>query len=388
MSLTRRGHPSAPRPEGDEGIALVVALVFVVLLAALVVDFTYEMQVEATLVESRETDFHAYLAAKSGIAAGLGLLSADVYVGEEQAAQAQSDTIYDGFDEEWAQGVPLAPLNEGIMQCYIDDEYGKINLNALIVVNDAGEEIVNERLREALRLVFEFRGEETDFDRIVDSLIDWLDTDDDTEPNGAEDDYYTGLETPFNCKNGPMDNLEELLLLPGVTPLVYFGDPEEEEIPLSDILTVHGHPRGRINVNTATYPTLVAILASDATGCYPDPVVMAQNTIEKLEQQGPFYELQELEDFGLVCRQQDQPGNQQGQQGQQNQQSQQGQANAQGQGIDPGTDIFEINSSVFRLHGDGQSAEARVRIEAFVWRDTAGIGQEQMFRIIDWRVVR
>ncbi len=48
---------------------------------------------------------------------------------------------------------------------------------------------------------------------IINSLKDWLDSGDDdaiTGLSGAESDYYEGLEPPYSCKNGPMDNLGEV----------------------------------------------------------------------------------------------------------------------------------------------------------------------------------
>ena len=59
-----------------------------------------------------------------------------------------------------------------------------------------------------------------------------------------------------------MNSIEELLLIVGVTPELYFDlnrDPAEREtlaedevwLSLPDVLTVNGDPKGRLNVNTA-----------------------------------------------------------------------------------------------------------------------------------------
>ena len=60
-------------------------------------------------------------------------------------------------------------------------------------------------------------------DDIANSIIDWVDPDNDAAPGGAESDYYNGLTPPYNAKNGPLDSLEELLLVKGVTPQLLFG---------------------------------------------------------------------------------------------------------------------------------------------------------------------
>jgi DNA uptake protein ComE-like DNA-binding protein len=61
-------------------------------------------------------------------------------------------------------------------------------------------------------------------EEIADAIIDWIDADDLPRTNGAEDDYYTGLQPPYHCKNGPLDSLEELLLVRGVTQELLLGN--------------------------------------------------------------------------------------------------------------------------------------------------------------------
>ena len=50
--------------------------------------------------------------------------------------------------------------------------------------------------------------------------------DDNTHINGAESDYYQGLTPPYYAKNGPMDDISELLLIKGIrdNPEIYSSD--------------------------------------------------------------------------------------------------------------------------------------------------------------------
>jgi type II secretory pathway component PulK len=57
----------------------------------------------------------------------------------------------------------------------------------------------------------------------ADAILDWIDADDQPRPLGAEYDYYAGLSPPYAPKNGPLDTLEELLMVRGVTPVLLFG---------------------------------------------------------------------------------------------------------------------------------------------------------------------
>lgn len=58
---------------------------------------------------------------------------------------------------------------------------------------------------------------------VADAILDWMDPDDDTRELGTEYSYYAGLSPPYAPKNGPMDSIEELLLVRGVTPQLLFG---------------------------------------------------------------------------------------------------------------------------------------------------------------------
>jgi type II secretory pathway component PulK len=110
----------------------------------------------------------------------------------------------------------------------------------------------------------------------VASIMDWIDEDDVPNPDGAENDYYSGLGSAYSCKNGPIDNIEELLLVKGISLEIYYGYnlaeggnhlsetsefidgvPFNGAAGLCDLLTVYGD--GRININTAPKQVLDAI---------------------------------------------------------------------------------------------------------------------------------
>jgi DNA uptake protein ComE-like DNA-binding protein len=57
----------------------------------------------------------------------------------------------------------------------------------------------------------------------ADAILDWLDTDDEPRELGCEIEYYSGLSPAYAPKNGPLETVEELLLVRGVTPQLLFG---------------------------------------------------------------------------------------------------------------------------------------------------------------------
>ncbi|HLJ93245.1 MAG TPA: type II secretion system protein GspK, partial [Gemmataceae bacterium] len=109
----------------------------------------------------------------------------------------------------------------------VGDECGKINLNTLLKLDSSGQKAHD------ILLMLPNMTED-----VANSILDWLDPDDDTRTNGAESDYYGGLNPGYRAKNGPLDSLEELLLVKGVTPQLLFGndrnrngilDPDEDD---------------------------------------------------------------------------------------------------------------------------------------------------------------
>src|SRR5262249_20352578 len=59
---------------------------------------------------------------------------------------------------------------------------------------------------------------------IADAILDWIDgSSDNPRANGAKSSYYAALTPPYRCKNGPLESIEELLLVRGVTPRLLFG---------------------------------------------------------------------------------------------------------------------------------------------------------------------
>jgi type II secretory pathway component PulK len=55
-------------------------------------------------------------------------------------------------------------------------------------------------------------------------IMDWRDEDNRLERDGAESEYYLALPEPYFCKNAPIETVEELLMVRGVTRQMLYGD--------------------------------------------------------------------------------------------------------------------------------------------------------------------
>lgn len=107
-------------------------------------------------------------------------------------------------------------------------------------------------------------------------ILDWIDTDSDTNPDGAETDYYERLGTPHVCKNATLICLKEMLLVKNITRDDYLGNilkdemlnPDDigllldkdstQQLPLIDTFTTFGQET--VNINTVS-GTILSVLA-------------------------------------------------------------------------------------------------------------------------------
>lgn len=386
----------------ESGVALILALIFVALLSAIVFAFMYEMEVDASFAQNQGADFQAQLAARSAAVDGMMIL-AEQYADMLESGMPPVDSELDG--SQWSMGAAFQTLNEATMRTSISDEYGKLNLNAILGFNNGSQER-NEPLIDALRQFFALRSADA-YDP-VDALIDWLDYDDmdAEEPDGAENSYYTSLENPYPCKNGPMDSIEELLLIKGITPELYFGNAEEEQLPLSEYLTVHGDWSGRVNVNTAREEVIASVIGGKTGNV---DITVAQQIYDEARQ-APFEDVSRLSPYISMPPEEDpvQRNRRSRNPLQDPQEPRDPRAQRRRQQSEAMSGMFRVNSNVFRIYGDGMKDDVMVRCEVYVFRhpyderevedEMSRLGTQaeqdfydisrQMFRILDWKVLQ
>lgn len=95
----------------------------------------------------------------------------------------------------------------------MEDESTRLNLNTLILADQYAE-------NGGRQLLMALPGMTED---IADAILDWIDSDDEPREFGAERDHYSGLDPPYAPKNAPLETVEELLLVRGMTPWLLFG---------------------------------------------------------------------------------------------------------------------------------------------------------------------
>lgn len=137
----------------------------------------------------------------------------------------------DNLDEDWAIGIPALPIESGYLSGSIEDVQSLINLNNILTSVEAAKKLT--KLCNNLDISPDF----------IPALKDWLDENSDTEhADGAEDDYYTGLESPYRSANRLMTDTSELRLVKGIDSDMYdklepfiTALPEETAINLNTV---------------------------------------------------------------------------------------------------------------------------------------------------------
>lgn len=134
--------------------------------------------------------------------------------------------------------VPIAFPPGYEMRVRITDESGKLSLTA---TTEARWEYF-----------FEVMGfEQNERSILIDSLLDWMDPDDEHRPHGAETEYYQQREPPYRAANRPLRDFEELRLIQGFETLFFEEDGTPNEYFKQFVDSVSLYHTGPVNLNTA-----------------------------------------------------------------------------------------------------------------------------------------
>ena len=224
------------RAQKRGGFAVLIALVAVTVLSLLAGAFAYAMKVETRLAANTSDDEQFYWLGRGGVERACWWLA------------LEGNQPFSSLQQYWAGGPgdgpetngPLAgeslanfPIGEGTVSLTMTELESKININTA----DGP----------LLQQVLTAQGADAnDVSVVSDSILDWIDPDDNTRPAGAESDYYLGLTPSYYAKNAPIDNLDELLLVKGVTRDMYYGTPAgDANTPFATHQLGFGHAPGQ-----------------------------------------------------------------------------------------------------------------------------------------------
>jgi type II secretory pathway component PulK len=263
--MRRARTPGPPR-----GAALVVVLVLILAMIVIAGAFAYAMKVESRLSVRGQSHAELDWAGRSGVEFAKWVL--------DTQRRLPSENTYDALNQFWAGGP--GPTNS------VDNPFLDVSLTGLqlgdatlsVSIEDQERYLnVNSLNQLQLELLLQLAGAGAgDAASIAAAIMDWRDPNDTELLGGAESSsYYLGLPTPYFAKNGPVDELPELLLVRGISPDLYWGgsvpvavSPGRGQIlpqePLPGLVSLLcAVSSGRVNINTASPGVLRAMFSGN-----------------------------------------------------------------------------------------------------------------------------
>ena len=257
------------------GIALFIVMIAIFVLSVMAAIFAASMKVETKLAINAQHNEQLLWLGRSGVELARYVLA------------QEASLPYDSLNEIWAGGPgTLSESNSPLSNLSLDNyQVGDgtvsvkiIDLERKVNINTASPQMLQQAL------ILMGVGAD-DISTISDSILDWISPGDNPRLAGAKSDYYQNLDPPYYCKDAPMDDLSELLLVRGIRnhPEIYWGGGATNQGPaavhrekmgfgnspfqgagypfgLKDLFTTVSS--GQININTAGTNVLQLLLMS------------------------------------------------------------------------------------------------------------------------------
>jgi type II secretory pathway component PulK len=233
------------------GTVLIVTIWVVLVLAGLAMVFARSMRVAAAVSANHVASLQAECIAEGA----LQYIIAKLVEAAEEGADEDPRDLYEakevGTGYFWVLRSNLESDRE--FDFGLTDEAGKINLNSASL----------EMLQRLPGMTAELAA----------SIIDWRDEDGDVTTGGAESEYYLLQSEGYQCKNRPLETVEEILLIKGASVELLYG----EDTNLNGYLDDHENDgdesepsdnrNGRLDAGFYDYVTVYSVEANvDAEG--------------------------------------------------------------------------------------------------------------------------
>jgi len=253
----------------QNGVALIIVLLIVALVSVLATQMGSRLQLQVKRAANIKDNNQAYWYA----------------MGAEQYAQKSIKVLLENsngvihLNQPWSEQF-VYPLAGGGIEAQLSDMHACFNLNALQPETTGSSQQQSTQISEqelAFKRLLANIGSDIptyDIDTLTDSLVDWLDTDDRMNNQGAEDSEYASRQFPYLAANGLMVHESELRMVNGVK-MAWFAQL------LDMVCVIPGSNEFKINVNTISEEN-VAVLAA-TTGLSPSA---AQSLIASRDQEG------------------------------------------------------------------------------------------------------
>ena len=313
MDQARQAQECHPRRARERGVVLILVLWVIVILSTMTLAFTHQTQLAAKMAGFQSDSLRADLIAKAGLRQAMILLREDLIKDHQESIERgaiyrydpKDRYLYDAGNEAWACSDDLyvdVEFAGGHYRVVVRDESAKLPLNNNAIPVESYQ-----------RLLMTLGWREKEAQAMAAAIMDWRDPDEDPSNSGdpslrdtsSEAHYYNPRQNSrdielngpdYLCKNMNFSSPEELLMVRGITPVVFFGEDANKngkldrnesdgdrsyppdngdrilQRALKDYVTVYSN---EVNLNTAPFEVLYAIL-------YPIQGDAAERTAESI----------------------------------------------------------------------------------------------------------
>lgn len=193
----------------NDAFVLVAVLIVIMLASMVAVSLLFHVKAEDNASAASAGSEQAWAAAMSGVYEAMRI-AAQTKPGEfdwrDNRAVFHERFLFDDGADRWFFTVyaPPDPDAHDELRYGLTDEAGKLNVNFAAETNLLKLPNMTPVLTQA--------------------LLDFLDADNTAHPEGAEQEFYDALARPYTIRNGPLDTLDDLLLVRGFSPALVFGE--------------------------------------------------------------------------------------------------------------------------------------------------------------------
>lgn len=202
--MSRRQHNLVIHNTGPKGTILIVVMWIVLILATLVIVLAQYTRTEAMAQSNYQSLAQAEAVAFGAVQYVMALLSTEdpavLFDETYEVEMFEGIAVGDGYF--WILRPNLS--DDSIYEFGLTDEAGKVNLNQASL----------ETLLKLPSMTSE----------LANSIIDWKDENEEVSEGGAENETYLLLSDPYQCKNAPLETVEEVLLVKGGSTELLYGE--------------------------------------------------------------------------------------------------------------------------------------------------------------------
>ncbi len=199
----------------QRGFVLISILIVVMLISMVALSLLFRMRAEEKAAAAGTGGEQAWAAAMSGVRHAINVVenAGSTEDWRDNPSVFKNQFVYDDGAQRWYFSVfASGSVETAAIRYGLSDEAGKLN------VNRATEESLT-----ALPTITE---------SMAQALGDFVDEDDEANPEGAEQPYYDTLENPYAIHNAPLKTLDELLMVRGFTPALLYGEDANQNFRL------------------------------------------------------------------------------------------------------------------------------------------------------------